>query len=322
MVRGEGARIVTRGRASCFERGELLREEVDLLPRIRHKVFLFPELAPLFGLRNEDLLGSFSILTRVLDGQGLSTDSGVHGRRGHTGDYIFAWIGCTTPIPTTCGRRWGSSARGSSSSRCRTRNSRMPSSSTAPPADVPTASGLASAAMPSPTSSTTSGETPAASAAWPGSETPTPSRSCSGSRPLRRCSPACVGRSRSGARARGRTRPTTSRRRLSKGHSAPCRFSTPSPAGMPSSKDVSSSPSRISRSSLARRSSRPRTIAVRHRRITIWHQAGVPARELAERAGHARPSMSLDVYSHVMPPDEVPAERFVSLLTERREVNP
>ena len=34
---------------------------------------------------------------------------------------------------------------------------------------------------------------------------------------------------------------------------------------------------------------------LRHRRITIWHQSGVPARELAERAGHSRPSMSLDV---------------------------
>ena len=57
-----------------------------------------PELAPLFGLRNEDLLENFSILTRVFDGQGLSTDSGIHGQRGHTGDYLFAWIGCTTPI--------------------------------------------------------------------------------------------------------------------------------------------------------------------------------------------------------------------------------
>jgi integrase len=45
-------------------------------------------------------------------------------------------------------------------------------------------------------------------------------------------------------------------------------------------------------------------------RLTIWHQAGVPARELAERAGHSRPSMTLDVYSHVMPPDEVAPERF------------
>ena len=47
---------------------------------------------------------------------------------------------------------------------------------------------------------------------------------------------------------------------------------------------------------------------LRHRRITIWHQSGVPARELAERAGHARPSMGLDVYSHVMPPDELAPE--------------
>ncbi len=53
---------------------------------------------------------------------------------------------------------------------------------------------------------------------------------------------------------------------------------------------------------------------LRHRRITIWHQAGVPARELAERAGHSRPSMSLDVYSHVMPTDEVSIERFTALI--------
>jgi hypothetical protein len=31
---------------------------------------------------------------------------------------------------------------------------------------------------------------------------------------------------------------------------------------------------------------------VRHRRITIWHQSGVPARELAERAGQCRPCRS------------------------------
>ena len=53
---------------------------------------------------------------------------------------------------------------------------------------------------------------------------------------------------------------------------------------------------------------------LRHRRITIWHQSGVPARELAERAGHARASMSLDVYSHVMPPDGVAPERLQALI--------
>ena len=54
--------------------------------------------------------------------------------------------------------------------------------------------------------------------------------------------------------------------------------------------------------------------SLRHRRITIWHQSGVPARELAERAGHSKPSMSLDVYSHVMPADEVHADKFLSLM--------
>jgi len=53
---------------------------------------------------------------------------------------------------------------------------------------------------------------------------------------------------------------------------------------------------------------------LRHRRITIWHQSGVPASEPAERAGHARPSMCLDVYSHLMPADDVAQERVQALL--------
>lgn len=38
---------------------------------------------------------------------------------------------------------------------------------------------------------------------------------------------------------------------------------------------------------------------LRHRRATLWHQSGLPAVELAYRLGHSKPSMSLDVYSHV-----------------------
>ena len=53
---------------------------------------------------------------------------------------------------------------------------------------------------------------------------------------------------------------------------------------------------------------------LRHRRLTIWHQQGVPAREVAHRAGHARTSESLDTYSHVMPVDEVPTDRFQALV--------
>ena len=53
---------------------------------------------------------------------------------------------------------------------------------------------------------------------------------------------------------------------------------------------------------------------LRHRRLSLWHGQGVPAKELAERAGHAKASMSLDVYSHVMPLDELPKESLEALL--------
>lgn len=49
---------------------------------------------------------------------------------------------------------------------------------------------------------------------------------------------------------------------------------------------------------------------LRHRRATIWHHGGLPARVLAERLGHSKPSMSLDVYSHTLDPGEVSAEEL------------
>lgn len=52
----------------------------------------------------------------------------------------------------------------------------------------------------------------------------------------------------------------------------------------------------------------------RHRRASLWHGQGVPAAELAKRLGHSRPSMSLDVYSHVMPLDEATTERLRALM--------
>lgn len=57
---------------------------------------------------------------------------------------------------------------------------------------------------------------------------------------------------------------------------------------------------------------------LRHRRITIWHHGGVPAKTLAERAGHARASMSLDRYSHVMPLAEAPESRLRELAMRSR----
>ncbi len=39
---------------------------------------------------------------------------------------------------------------------------------------------------------------------------------------------------------------------------------------------------------------------LRHRRLTLWHLAGVPAAEMGRRVGQRRLSVTLDVYSHVV----------------------
>src|SRR2546427_2640168 len=82
--------------AASVSRGQLAN--VDLLPTIKQKVLVTPELAPISRGKEAELAKSFAILTRVLDGDGLMTDSGTHGQRGYRGDYLFAWLGCTTPF--------------------------------------------------------------------------------------------------------------------------------------------------------------------------------------------------------------------------------
>lgn len=74
-------------------------EQVDLLPKLKGKVLITSDLNPLFGLIPEKLEENLSTLTRVLDGRGLTTESGIHGTRGYSGDYMFTWIAATTPIP-------------------------------------------------------------------------------------------------------------------------------------------------------------------------------------------------------------------------------
>jgi len=72
--------------------------DVDLLPRIQYRMLLVRDLAPLFAKRADDLTESLGILTRVLDGEGLQTDSGVHGHRGYSGEYLFMILAASTPI--------------------------------------------------------------------------------------------------------------------------------------------------------------------------------------------------------------------------------
>jgi len=72
--------------------------EIDLLPKIKDKVFLTKELAPVFRGKQDELTDTFSILISVLDGRGYISDSGARGRRGYQENINFCWIGATTPL--------------------------------------------------------------------------------------------------------------------------------------------------------------------------------------------------------------------------------
>jgi hypothetical protein len=74
-------------------------EENDLLPAIRDKLLLTPELSPIFSKREDELNEILGIWTRVLDGQGLESQSGAQGHRAYIGKYMFVWIGAAVDIP-------------------------------------------------------------------------------------------------------------------------------------------------------------------------------------------------------------------------------
>jgi hypothetical protein len=74
-------------------------KDVDMLPKIKDKFFLAPELAPIFSLEDKDLLQLLGILTRVLDGHGFESDSGTQGHRAYKGEYMFTMLGASVDIP-------------------------------------------------------------------------------------------------------------------------------------------------------------------------------------------------------------------------------
>jgi hypothetical protein len=62
----------------------------------------------LFSQRDDGLNECLGILTRVLDGEGLSTDSGNHGQREYKGEYLFMILAASTPIPPKIWKMMGS----------------------------------------------------------------------------------------------------------------------------------------------------------------------------------------------------------------------
>lgn len=76
-------------------------KEIHLLPRIENKVMITKDLSCLLSKEYKDLEEDIGVVTVVLDGRGLSTDSGSKGKveyRGESGHVFFCWLGATTPL--------------------------------------------------------------------------------------------------------------------------------------------------------------------------------------------------------------------------------
>jgi hypothetical protein len=73
--------------------------EFDLLPRIKQRIIVTPEIGTWFRGDNVDEYMAF--LARVADGDGLVRSTGAQGTQGYEadypGEYRFGLIGCTTP---------------------------------------------------------------------------------------------------------------------------------------------------------------------------------------------------------------------------------
>ena len=78
-------------------------EEVDLLPRIKHKSLLCRDMETWFSGDRESIRTTMSRMTHLMDGEGLTRDSGSHGKRGYEGDFRFSFIGASTPLQS---RAW------------------------------------------------------------------------------------------------------------------------------------------------------------------------------------------------------------------------
>ena len=73
-------------------------KNIDLLPKIKNKVLIVSDLAPLLAKKANESDALLGILTRVLDGHGLIRNAGTVGGRGYEGDFRFIFLCATTPI--------------------------------------------------------------------------------------------------------------------------------------------------------------------------------------------------------------------------------
>jgi hypothetical protein len=74
-------------------------DAIDLIREMKDKMLLIPELAPIFMQKEEILFDTLSTLTRLADGNGLRTHSGLHGTRGVDAALMFTLLGAIVHVP-------------------------------------------------------------------------------------------------------------------------------------------------------------------------------------------------------------------------------
>jgi len=79
-------------------KSEVQLQKDDMLPKMVNKLSIFPELAPLFTAKDEDLQKNFGKILRILDGKGFQSDSGAQGHRGYSGEMMLTILGAAVEI--------------------------------------------------------------------------------------------------------------------------------------------------------------------------------------------------------------------------------
>lgn len=73
-------------------------KENDLLPRIKNKTLITPDLTSILTTDSDNLRELIGILIRILDGKGFQSASGAHGIREYKGVHYFTWLGAAARI--------------------------------------------------------------------------------------------------------------------------------------------------------------------------------------------------------------------------------
>ena len=82
----------------------------DLIPKMKDKILLTSEIAPIINAHEDDLRKTLGIITRLVDGKGYQSHSGTHGQRSYP-PMMFTWVGAGIEIPSkmwTMLSQWGS----------------------------------------------------------------------------------------------------------------------------------------------------------------------------------------------------------------------